>query len=78
MLEKTIEECARKIVAVLGKAREVNILRLSEHISERSVVIYQAVGWLAREGRISYEEREKQVYVRLANGGAATGGSTPA
>ncbi len=64
-MEKLIQECAERIVAVLGKTRELNILRLSEHLAERSVIIYQAVGWLAREGRVLYEQREKQVYLRL-------------
>ncbi len=64
-MEKLIEECAQKIVNVLGRSGEVNILRLSEHLAERSMVVYQAVGWLAREGRVEYAHREKQVYVRL-------------
>jgi hypothetical protein len=73
-LEKVIEECAQKILGVLAKTREMNILRLSEHIAERSMVVYQAVGWLARDGRIAYEEREKQVYVRLRSD---SGGAPP-
>jgi hypothetical protein len=64
-LEKRIAECAESIVALLHRAREVNILRLSERLEERSMIIYQAVGWLAREGRVRYEQREKQVYVLL-------------
>jgi len=76
-VEKRIAECAESIVALLHSAREVNILRLSEHLAERSMIIYQAVGWLAREGRVRYEQREKQVYVLLRQERAA-GGATPA
>ena len=73
VVEKIIAECAERIVDALGKAREVNILRLSELLTERSVIIYQAVGWLAREGRVTYEQRETQVYVSLkAEAGAGT------
>ena len=68
-MEKLIEECAERIVTVLSKTREINILRLTEHLAERSVVVYQAVGWLAREGRVCYEQREKQVYLRLRSPG---------
>jgi hypothetical protein len=64
-VEKIIAECAERIVDALGKTREVNILRLSEILAERSMIIYQAVGWLAREGRVVYEQREKQVYIKL-------------
>ena len=65
-MEALIRECAERIVAVLQNSREVNLLRLSEHLAERSMIVYQAVGWLAREGRVRYEQREKQTYVVLA------------
>ena len=73
-MEKTIAECANKILLLLQNLREANILRLSEHLTERSVIAYQALGWLAREGRIRYETRGDQVYVTLASGAQA--GST--
>jgi hypothetical protein len=76
ILEKLIGECAEKIIAVLEQARAVNILRLSEQLSERSLIVYQAVGWLAREGRVTYEEREKQVYIRLSPERGGGGPST--
>ena len=38
-------------------------MRLSEHLAERNVVTYQALGWLARERKISYQQRGNQVYV---------------
>ena len=64
MLEK-IEQCAERTWHALGKAGELNVLRLSEHIEERSVVTYQALGWLAREGKIRYGLKGNQVYVSL-------------
>ncbi len=42
---------------------EANVLRLSQQLSERSVITCQALGWLAREGRIQYAQRGNQVYV---------------
>jgi hypothetical protein len=67
-VEKMIEECAHKIIVILEKMGEANILRLSEHLAERSVITYQALGWLAREGRVRYERRGNQVYVALQSG----------
>ena len=64
MLEK-IEQCADKTWRTLGKAGEVNVLRLPEHLAERSVITYQALGWLAREGKICYGQKGNQVYVSL-------------
>ena len=60
-----IEDCAERIVTLLGKLGGANIMRLSEHLAERNVVTYQALGWLAREQRISYQNRGNQVYVAL-------------
>ena len=50
-MEKQIAECAGRIVGKLQIMGEMNVLRLSEHLGERSVIAYQALGWLAREGR---------------------------
>lgn len=73
-METLIRECADRIVSLLGTMKEVNLLRLSEHMAERSMIIYQAVGWLAREGRVRYEQREKQVYITLRIGDTSGGG----
>jgi hypothetical protein len=67
-VEEQIAECAERIVAVLVRIRQANILQLSEHLTDRSTLIYQAIGWLAREGRISYERHGNQVYVLLRSG----------
>ncbi|MGA2974246.1 MAG: winged helix-turn-helix domain-containing protein [Spirochaetia bacterium] len=60
-----IEDCAEKIVTILAERGEANILRLSEYLAERSLVTYQALGWLARAGKIRYESRGNQVFVAL-------------
>lgn len=65
-MEELITGCAEKIVELLRKSGEVNIMNLCEHLSERSVVGYQALGWLAHDGRISYRRQGSQVYVSLA------------
>lgn len=64
MLQK-IEQCAERIGLILGKSGEINVLLLSEQLEERNVITYQALGWLAREGKISYRQRGNQVYVSL-------------
>lgn len=60
-----IAECAAVIVGALGEVGEINVLRLSEYLGERSALTYQALGWLAREGRIRYRQSESQVFVSL-------------
>ena len=62
-----IADCAERIVTLLAKLGGANILRLSEHLAERNVITYQALGWLARERKISYQHRGNQVYVALSD-----------
>jgi hypothetical protein len=64
-VEDLISECARKIVELLQRSGEVNILNLCEQLAERSIVGYQALGWLAHEGRVEYRRQGSQVYVSL-------------
>ncbi len=66
-MEEQITACTQKIVELLTKSREVNIMSLCEQLSERSIVGYQALGWLAHEGRISYRKQGSQVYVSLSH-----------
>jgi hypothetical protein len=67
-LEAAIAECAERIIKALAESGEANVLRLSQQLSERSVITYQALGWLAREGRIQYAQRGNQVYVSVRAG----------
>ncbi|MGD0727262.1 MAG: winged helix-turn-helix domain-containing protein [Spirochaetia bacterium] len=62
-----IAECAERIITLLAKLGETNILRLSEHLAERNVITYQALGWLAKEGKISYQQLGNQIFVALHN-----------
>jgi hypothetical protein len=64
-MERMIAACAERIAGLLDEKGEVNILHLCELLAERSVVAYQALGWLAREGRVAYEERGSQIFVSL-------------
>jgi len=64
-VEELIVACARKIEELLIRSGEVNILSVCEQLAERSVLGYQALGWLAHEGRIHYRKQGSQVYVSL-------------
>ena len=66
-MEKLIADCAERIVTLLRKLGDANILRLSEHLAERNVVTYQALGWLAKERKIAYQQKGNQVYVALSD-----------
>jgi hypothetical protein len=61
-----IQSCADKVLAVLSRADQMNILRIAETLGERSILTYQALGWLAREGRVRYTQAGTRVFVSLA------------
>jgi hypothetical protein len=63
-VEQLIQECAARILKLLQRRGIADILSLPEYLDERSVIAYQALGWLAREGRIDYAERGSQVMVK--------------
>ncbi|MGA2764190.1 MAG: winged helix-turn-helix domain-containing protein [Spirochaetia bacterium] len=67
-LEDRIAECAKRIWALLEETQEVNILRLSELLGERSVIAYQALGWLARDKKIQYTQKGTQVFISRHEG----------
>ena len=65
-MEELIADCARKIAELLARSGEVNILSICEQLAERSVLGYQALGWLAHQGKVHYRKQGSQVYVSLA------------
>ena len=64
-MEERIAECAKRIFTLLEYAHEINILRVSQELGERSVIAYQALGWLARDRKIRYEQRGSQTFISL-------------
>lgn len=60
-----IQDCAEKVVAALSRVARLNILLLAETIDERSILIYQALGWLACKGRVRYTQNGSRIFVSL-------------
>jgi hypothetical protein len=69
-VEEKIAQCATRIWTLLEQTSEVNILRLSELLGERNVIAYQALGWLARDRKIRYEQKGSQVFISRNEAGA--------
>jgi hypothetical protein len=59
----SVKECTEKVLVLLSRRQRVNVLNVAEQLGERSVVVYQAIGWLAREGKLRYEQDGNQVYL---------------
>ncbi len=64
MIEK-IGETAGEVWRILKEREEVNISQLPRLLNEKSAVVYQAVGWLARENKIEYRTVGAKTFVSL-------------
>ena len=66
---KRISDCGQGVLNELARADRINILSIAGQLGERSIVVYQAIGWLACEGRIRYIQEGNQVYIALPGNG---------
>ena len=62
-----IGEAAGRVWEVLGSKDEVGIAQLPKLLKLKTDITYQALGWLAREDKISYRDRNGKVYVSLSS-----------
>lgn len=64
-MKELIGETAGKIWQILKKTEEVNLSGLPRLINEKSPVVYQAVGWLAREDKIAFRTKGTKTFISL-------------
>jgi hypothetical protein len=62
----SVRDCTGRVLDEIARSDRVNILSIAGHLGERSMIVYQSIGWLAREGRIRFLQEGNQVYVSLA------------
>ncbi len=65
--QERIGEVAGKVWRTLGKKGELSITMLPKFIKEDNDVIFQSVGWLAREGKITYTKKENKSFISLTS-----------
>ncbi|HET6452128.1 MAG TPA: hypothetical protein VFI08_12495 [Spirochaetia bacterium] len=65
-----VRECTERVLTLLDSRPRVNVLNVAEQLNERSLVVYQAIGWLIRDGRVRYEQEGNQVYLAKNGEGA--------
>jgi len=61
-----IGKTAGEIWKILKKKKEVNVAELPKLVNEKSALVYQAIGWLAREDKIEYQTKAAKTFVSLA------------
>lgn len=50
---------------LLSKKDEISVTQMPKVVKEKPLVIHQALGWLAREDKISYREEGLKLFVSL-------------
>ncbi len=64
MKEKIINT-AGKVWNLLGEKGAVVLSQLPDLLKEKDDIVYQAIGWLAREDKIEYTRKGTRTYVAL-------------
>ena len=66
-MKTQIGKIAGKIWETLVANENVSISQLSKMLNEKPVVVYQALGWLAREDKITYHTEKNKIFVALSD-----------
>ena len=66
-MKKKIGEMAGRVWKTLGEKDGVDISRLPQILREKGEIVYQALGWLAREEKIDFHKREGKTFVNLSH-----------
>jgi hypothetical protein len=64
-MKERIGKTAGQIWHTLQQQEQVSISRLPKLIGEKDAVVYQALGWLAREDKIEYEQKSNRTLVSI-------------
>ena len=64
-MREKIGVTAGKLWETLRENKEVNVSQLPKVLKDKPVVVYQALGWLAREDKINYRTEGAKIYVSL-------------
>jgi hypothetical protein len=64
-MRAAIGEAAGKIWKTLKTKEEISISQLPKILGEKTLIIHQALGWLAREDKIVYRTKGNKILVSL-------------
>lgn len=65
---ETIGRAAGEVWQMLAKSKNpVNITDVPKKTKLTSQLAYQGMGWLAREGKLQYQQKGRSIYVSLTS-----------
>ena len=67
MFKEQIGETAGRIWTALGNKDEIGLEQLPRVLKAKSDITYQALGWLAREDKITYRTKAGKVFISLSD-----------
>jgi hypothetical protein len=65
IMKKMVGEMAGTVWNILGKKGRVDISSLPQISKKKGEIVYQALGWLAREDKIEFHKKEGRTLVSL-------------
>lgn len=66
-MKTTIGEMAGRVWKTLGEKEEVNVSRLPKLLKEKGEIVYQALGWLAKEDKVEFHKKKGVTFVSLSS-----------
>jgi hypothetical protein len=66
-MKTRIGETAGRVWKALGEKETVPVARLPQLLKEKGEIVYQALGWLAREDKIEFRKKEGKTFVSLSS-----------
>ena len=67
-MKDKIIEAAGKTWKLLGENGEIALPEITKLIKEKEEIALQAIGWLAREDKISYATKSNKTFISLVEG----------
>jgi len=64
-MKSDIGTASGKIWEILSAKDEIEVSRIPKLIDEKTLIAYQALGWLAREDKIQYRTKGGKTYISL-------------
>ena len=66
-MKKIIGEMAGRVWKTLGEKDEVAVSRLPQILKEKGEIVYQGLGWLAKEGKVDFHTKKGKTFVSLSH-----------
>ena len=66
-MKTKIGEMAGRVWKILGEKEAVAVSRLPQLLKEKGEIVYQGLGWLAKEDKVEFHKKEGKTFVSLSS-----------